>query len=44
MLGAPLGDNMMAGTAGVLEAIGRKEGIDIAIFSDRIPTASLCHI
>jgi len=34
MLGAPLGDNMMTGTAGVLEAIGRKKGIDIAIFPD----------
>ncbi len=27
-LGAPLGDNMMTGTAGVLEAIARRKGID----------------
>ena len=27
-LGAPLGDNMMTGTAGVLEAIRRRQGLD----------------
>lgn len=27
--GAPLGDNMMTGTAGVLEAIRRKKGLDV---------------
>ena len=29
--GAPLGDNMMTGTAGMLEAIRRKKGLDLTI-------------
>jgi uncharacterized protein (DUF1786 family) len=29
LLGAPLGDNMMTGTVGVLEAIGRRKGLKI---------------
>lgn len=31
LLGAPLGDNMMTGTAGVLEAIRRKRGFDVSL-------------
>ena len=34
MLGAPLGDNVMTGTAGALEAMGREKGIDFAKSSD----------
>ncbi len=33
VLGAPLGDNMMTGTAGVLEAIGRRKGLELFSYS-----------
>ena len=30
--GAPLGDNMMTGTAGLLEAIKRRKGLDFSLY------------
>ena len=30
--GAPLGDNMMTGTAGLLEAIRRHKGLDFSLY------------